>query len=357
MKVCILGNSLSSLSLAKALVNKNIYVDIIAKKKLKTPDFTRTIGITKTNAEFYNKFIINTDKIIWKINQIHIFSENLKKEKLLNFENNNSLFYILKNANLFEIIKKSLSKNKYFKIVNYDDNLNYSKNYNLVINSDYSDQISKKYFSKKIQKKYNSNAYTTVIKHKAIDNNIATQIFTKIGPLAFLPISKNETSIVYSIYGTSYKKIENIYHLIKEYNPKYKIEKIEKIKYFELKSLSLRSYYSENILAFGDLLHRIHPLAGQGFNMTIRDIKILLDIIISKQSLGLPFDSSICEEFEKKSRHKNFIFASGIDFVYEFFNFERKIKNNTLSKSIQLIGNNPSINKFFTRIADKGLLF
>ena len=29
------------------------------------------------------------------------------------------------------------------------------------------------------------------------------------------------------------------------------------------------SYYKDNILAFGDLLHKVHPLAGQGFNMSI----------------------------------------------------------------------------------------
>ena len=34
----------------------------------------------------------------------------------------------------------------------------------------------------------------------------------------------------------------------------------------------LRNYTHDNILAFGDLIHRIHPLAGQGFNMTIRDL-------------------------------------------------------------------------------------
>ena len=53
-----------------------------------------------------------------------------------------------------------------------------------------------------------------------------------------------------------------------------KIEKLTKIEKFELKSLILRSYFHKNILAF-DLLHKIHPLAGQGFNMTIRDIKTL----------------------------------------------------------------------------------
>ena len=41
----------------------------------------------------------------------------------------------------------------------------------------------------------------------------------------------------------------------------------KEIETFELKSLSLRSYYDSNILAFGDLLHRIHPLAGQGLRL------------------------------------------------------------------------------------------
>ena len=69
---------------------------------------------------------------------------------------------------------------------------------------------------------------------------------------------------------------ENIEKLIRSYNFRYNIMKIEKINSFELNSLNLRSYYHNNILAFGDLLHRVHPLAGQGFNMTIRDMKILI---------------------------------------------------------------------------------
>ena len=61
----------------------------------------------------------------------------------------------------------------------------------------------------KIIKKYNSTAYTTTINHDIIDNQTATQIFTKRGPLAFLPISKRETSIVYSLHNNlSIKKNE-----------------------------------------------------------------------------------------------------------------------------------------------------
>ena len=119
----------------------------------------------------------------------------------------------------------------------------------------------------------------------------------------------------------------------------------------------MRSYFYKNILAFGDLLHTIHPLAGQGFNMTIRDIKILNNKIQKKIDLGLPLDSGLNTEFERIQKHKNYIFSSGIDLIHEFFNFERKTNNDFLSKSIQYFNKNPSVKKIFTRIADKGLLF
>ena len=358
MKVCILGNGLSSLALAKTLANQNIYVEIIDEKKQKRSDQSRTIGISKSNVNFFNNYIINIDKIIWKLNRIEIFTDNLKKEKLLNFENNgDELFSIVRNIDLVKAIEKSLSKNVRFKKSYKKINLKSLENYDLIINTDNLNIVTKKYFYKKIYKQYNSTAYTTIINHKEIKNNIATQIFTKKGPIAFLPISNKQTSIVYSIHNSSKKKDDIINDLIHHYNFKYQIEKIEKISSFNLKSFNLRSYYHDNILAFGDLLHRIHPLAGQGFNMTIRDIKVLSDIIRNKLNLGLPLGISVNKEFEKKLRHNNFIFANGIDLVHEFFNFERKTNINIPSKVVQLFGKNLSINKIFTRIADKGIVF
>ena len=357
MRVCILGNGLSSLTLAKSLINQKVYVDVLYPKKKYPVNKTRTIGISKSNVEFFNEKIINIEKIIYKLNKIEIYSDNLEKQKLISFENNSDyLFSIVKNHELQKILEKKLFNNKYFRITNYNAKINYSKDYDLVFITDYNHPISKKYFNKKIERKYNSVAYTTIIKHDKISNNIAVQIFTKNGPLAFLPISEYETSVVYSINNFFKSEIE-INKLINNYNFKYNLKKINKIHSFELKGLSLRSYFHKNILAFGDLLHRIHPLAGQGFNMTIRDIKILNNIIKNKIDLGLPLDSKLNKEFENNQKHKNYIFSSGIDFIHEFFNLERKTKNDFLSKSIQYLNKNSSINKIFTKIADKGLLF
>jgi 2-octaprenyl-6-methoxyphenol hydroxylase len=124
MRVCILGDGLSALTLAKALINQNIFVDMLVKKKINNINQTRTLGISKYNLDFFNKNIINIEKLIWKINSIEIFTDNLKDEKLLNFKNGNSqLFSIIKNSELFKILEKNLLKNKYFKkvIINHDN--------------------------------------------------------------------------------------------------------------------------------------------------------------------------------------------------------------------------------------------
>jgi len=358
MKVFILGSGLTALALAKALVNQNIFVDLVSSNKNHKINHSRTVGISKSNFNYFNKNIINIEKISWKINKIEIYTDKDKNEKILNFENSdNQLFSMIKNYQLYEVLTKNLFKNKYFKKIKPKKKLIKTDKYNLIVNTEYDNAFTKKYFSKKIEKTYNSSAYTTVINHEKISNQIAVQIFTKIGPLAFLPLSKNKTSIVYSIYNSKDVYRKKIIHLINQHNIKYKIKKIGKIENFELKSFNLRSYYHNNILAFGDLLHRIHPLAGQGFNMTIRDINVFINIIKNKIDLGLPIDSSVNYEFEKNLKHKNYIFSNSIDFVQEFFNFERKLNNNVLSKSLKILGKNSYINKLFTKVADKGINF
>ena len=73
MTVCILGNNLTALTLAKVLVNYEIDVDVIFNKKNYKLNDVRTIGISKNNIDFFNNNIINIEKLIWKIKKIEIF--------------------------------------------------------------------------------------------------------------------------------------------------------------------------------------------------------------------------------------------------------------------------------------------
>ena len=358
MKVCILGDNLTSLALAKALVKKEIFVDLFYIKKNTKIDTTRTIGISKSNIDYFNSEISNIKRMLWPIKKIKIFTENSNNNEILKFEDQkDNLFSILQNQKIFNQLISELKKSKFSKFKKY---IKYKKSiterYDLIINCDIRNEITKKFFSKKFEKKYNSIAFTTIIDHKKLPfNNEAIQIFTNDGPIAFLPVSKEKTSIVYSARIKKNKTELEINKIINNFNPKYEIKKIHKLSKFELKSINLREYYKDNILAFGDLLHKLHPLAGQGFNMSIRDIKELLKIIDYKIKLGLPIDQSVCLKFQNNMKSKNFVFSEGINLIYEYFNYENMIGNDLIDLTARLIGRNKILNKYFKNIADTGL--
>ncbi len=354
MKVCILGNGLTSLMLAKALVNEEIFVDVITNNKIEYFNKSRTLGISKKNVEFVNSNILDISKFLWNIDKIEVYGRSFKEEKLLNFENKNkNLFSIIKNHELINFLIKKLNKNKFCHFKKKIINEYLLKDYNLVINCDSFNPITKKFFSKQIKKNYASYAHTSIMTHKKLhNNNVAVQVFTENGPLAFLPISKTETSVVYSARGSRNLDLKKI---IDKYNTKYDIKKLTKPYFFELKFSNLRNYYHKNVLAFGDLLHKIHPLAGQGFNISIRDISELVKLIKFKMKNGLEIDRSICKDFEKNVKHKNYLFTNGIDLIYEFFHLENKMKNNVISNSVKFFGRNKTLNGIFKKFADSGL--
>ena len=68
-------------------------------------------------------------------------------------------------------------------------------------------------------------------------------------------------------------------------------------------------------------------------------------------------DSSILNEFEKKTKNKNFLFSSSIDFIYEMFNFDKQNKNKSFNKILKIIVKIKNLINLFIKLADRGLNF
>ena len=363
MNICLIGDSLTSLVLAQNLINKKIKVSLYYSKQNKFRN--RTLGISKDNLDFINKDIIKINKeLFWSIKKIEKFIEKNKDEKILEFKNKNiELFFMTKYENIYNLLNSNLKKNKLFKKILIKDNKFYKnifkkKEFNLIFNCESNNDIYKKFFHNSIKKDYNSSAYSFIINHNKTKNTKASQIFTKLGPIAFLPISKNQTSVVFSKKNEkSFFNQEMFQALIKKYNQDYKIKNFSKFEKFKLYFSLVRNYYYKKVMTLGDGLHKIHPLAGQGFNMTLRDIKILSKIINTRIDLGLELDYSIYKEFEKNTKHFNLTFASGIDFIYQLFEFDNKFKNQYLTKFIKVVGKNKIFKDFFSKYANKGLTY
>ena len=361
MKICLIGDGITNQILAIFLVKRKIKVDLYSSFNKSDNKKTRTIGLTNNNKKFLEKNINNFGKLLWPINSIKIFNQSSQDKEIINFnKSKEAKFYIFKNNNFKNLLKKKLNKNKYFSKKKIKSNSFYSKvikmNYDIIINSDYNNIISSKFFNKKIDKDYKSTAYTTIVTHKSIHNHEASQVFTNIGPLAFLPLSNTRTSIVYSIKNSSNITNENeITKLIKKYNLKYNILDLDKIEKFNVRSSFLKNYYHLNILAFGDLLHRVHPFAGQGFNMTIRDIKSFIELVDNRISLGLAIDKSLLHNFEKKNKSINLIFGTGLDLVNQFFIFDSKISNNLSNKIFPILNKSKFFKNYASKFADQGI--
>ena len=371
-KICIIDGGISGLILSKVLSDLNIKIDLINrnfsnKKKYRT----RSIAISRSNFLFLKNLNILTKKqnLFWKIKEIRLFNTkiNHSNKMIFDFKNpeNTPIFYMIKNDYLYLNLKKKINNNPLisFKNEKYANNIfnsdlrNNNKDYDLIINCSDNNILNKNIYFKKIKKNYKAIAFTTVIKHEKNRNDIAFQYFTKFGPMAFLPLSEDYTSVVWSVSLNfslmTYKEIKS--EIKKLFNSKAKKISFSPINKFKLDFSVPRDYFKNNVLIFGDGSHKIHPLAGQGLNMTIRDVKIFKSIVENRLSLGLPLDQSILQEFTNKTKSYNYLFAKGIDFTEKYFSINNEFFNSYSNKFFQQINKNLYFKEILMRIADKGL--
>ena len=210
-----------------------------------------------------------------------------------------------------------------------------------------------------IEKNYKEMSLTTTVSHNCKINK-TSQFFLKEGPLAILPFDKNTFSVVWSVSNVFFQKNKKLIkkilsEKIKELLKNFKIKNIRDIQSYPI-NLSLKTkYFKKNILILGDGLHAVHPMAGQGFNLVLRDIKKLNDLMVKAINLGLSLKNSfLLKDFYEARKPENIILGLGIDLTNIFF------KNNKYFHPIKkILLSNISKFKFIKKISqiisDKGI--
>jgi 2-octaprenyl-6-methoxyphenol hydroxylase len=356
-RICIVGDGLSGLMTALAL-NKleGLEVHLISKKNKHSKD-RRTTAISASNYEFFNKVIGKLDKkLFWPSKKIDLFYET--KDKNMNFLNFNeeskNLMYVFENDKIKEILIKEIKKKK---IKTLEKNINELKDldsYDMkILCLGRSSKIYQSIVDKRsLIKDYKEIAITGYVKHDLKNLNTA-QYFLKDGPLAILPFSKNNFSFVWSVDKEFLKK--NINLVVK--SKICEVLKTKKIMISNQQSYPLtlnlkRTYYKNDILILGEGLHTVHPLAGQGFNLVLRDINKLQEILKYYTGLGMSLKSTTAlEDFTNNRKSENIITGIGIDLTHNFFKYNKLLdpfketilenisKNSTLKKISKFISN------------------
>ena len=371
-KICIVGGGLTGLITAYVLREEGLDIDLIVENtKFKTKD-SRVTAISDKNFEFIKSSLKKIDlKLFYAVQKVDLFFEKNKQiKKFLNFNENKNLMLFFENYLIKDYLIKLLKKTKIkiqkktIKSVNPEENKVItnlsSKTYDLIILclGSKSPIYQKVIGNREIKKDYKEHSITCSVKHK-FKKLGAMQFFLKEGPLAILPYKKDKFSVVWSIEDQFYlknKKNLNTYLRIK-LSSLLKTNKIilGNIQSYPLKLLLKKNYYKKNTIILGDGLHVVHPLAGQGFNLILRDIKKLKELISTNLRLGLPIkNSNIPKDFSKNRKPENFFIGLGIDTTRKFFKNNRyfdPIKESILNQ----FSKSEFLKKISKRVANIGL--
>ena len=384
-KICIIGSGLTGLMIAYLLSKFRLQIDIVEQDFNKKKINPTKIALSKSSLDelcrYGLKDIKKKSNIIKNIylhdsyssislkQDLH-FSVSNKKEALAYIIDSNTLFSdiykklkSLKNINLINKEISSINDEKFFKEITFKDLI--KKNYNLIIfaSANNLSLLSKFKLRKVIDKSYNEEAYVFNLFHEKISNNSARQFFLKDGPLAFLPVSSAETSVIWSIKNNSINKkyVSNKKYLSKFFNNHFKELFKEIISISEINKFNLNYSFNElkdskRTLLFGEIANKIHPIAGQGWNMTLRNIFSLIKVIKYSINLGLEIGNDVfIKKYLNDTNLNNLAFATLIDGIRKIFDIKidsyAAIRKNTLSN----LDKNFFIKKNFINIANKGL--
>ena len=146
------------------------------------------------------------------------------------------------------------------------------------------DSLYRKFFGEKVCKDYNQTAFVSEIFFDKKPSSTAYERFTDMGIIALLP-RKESWTLIYSINNSYLKNLQNNNkELVKDFIQKdigYRCGKIKGISNEIFIPLSLEYYeqFSErNLCLLGDAAHKLHPIAGQSYNLTLRDILVLSEL-------------------------------------------------------------------------------
>ena len=250
-----------------------------------------------------------------------------------------SIMYVVENAKLKKILLNILIKRGnisfIYKKINKIDVSNTSlffekkeKIYDMIILcTGRNNKISEKVFGHRaIEENKNDKAFTCILKHNS-KINVSRQYFLKEGPLALLPISDSKLSLIWSM-NKNYKKysIKEIQSLISNkinYLFKNKIKfSLSSVNSFPINFKFNKKVFIKNVCGIGESTYNFYPIAGQGFNVVLRDIEVLNNYIEQNISLGLQIkNSSILNDFSQNRKPEDLLYGLGINLAQKFFRY------------------------------------
>ena len=205
---------------------------------------------------------------------------------------------------------------------------------------------------------YEQKAIVTTFEHELPHDGVAHQIFFAGGPLALLPLTDNRSSIVWSDTARAVdaamalgdmaftaelaRRIGGFLGEIKLCAPR---------QTFPLSLQMAERYTGNRLVLVGDAAHSIHPIAGQGLNMGLRDAAALADVVAESRSVGLDLGGSAIEAYEAWRNFDNKMLGASADVLNRLFSNNIMPIRHARRLGLAAVNRSKTAQKFFMKEA------
>jgi 2-octaprenyl-6-methoxyphenol hydroxylase len=206
---------------------------------------------------------------------------------------------------------------------------------------------------------YGQSGIVATIRHERPHEGRAVQHFLPSGPFARLPLTGNRSSIVWT---EPTRDAETLLALHEDDIA----EEVERRFGRELGPIALetpprafplhvgmaRRFVGKRLALVGDAAHVVHPLAGLGLNLGLRDVAALAEAVIDHVRLGLPpGDPLVLSRYERARRFDTMTLGVATDGLNALFSNDRLPIRLARDLGLGLVDRMPGLKRFFMREA------
>ena len=365
--ITIIGLGITSKLAALTLASNGRKILIIGEEKLKKQSSNLVTFFSLSSINFLKE--LNLKEVIKQSSSINEIScgklENLIEDHKfqIHFKNkNNELGRVIPNKILNEKLDAKINENK---------NINISRNINiqncqflkeknililesgekiktklLIITEKKTNLLDQNFKNNLIKKDLKQTSLVLDVKSKT--KNHAYQIFTEKGAIAYLPINENLASVIWSLDNSSDELDYSQEDILREINKFYKeiiyCDEVLNMQKYKLQFEYAKKTFLQSIVLIGDAAHSIHPIAGQGLNLSIKDIVELKNQIDKFNYLGYPLGNSLSlSEYANLRFSDAALYSFSTIYLDEIFKSRNYLLNKVSNFGIQSIEKNKII--------------
>ncbi len=168
---------------------------------------------------------------------------------------------------------------------------------------------------------YQQTAIVTTVAHERPHEGVAQELFLPSGPFAILPMTRNRSSIVWterSDAAPAYLALGDgafLAELSRRFGDHLGRLSLSGPRFgYPLGFHLAQSFMAPRLVLIGDAAHAIHPIAGQGYNLGVKDIAALAEVLGDAKGLGLDLGSpAVLEKYQRWRRFDSAMLAFGTD--------------------------------------------